>query len=231
MTTDSVYVNGVARRPLEGVSPPPEPSRTLLLVEDSRLSSDAIRLMFRGAAGRLRRADCLRSARQHLARYTPDAVMVDLGLPDGSGLELISELARRMPRKPRIIALTGQTEMREACLDAGADVFMAKPIESVMTFRAALPPAFFPVRTGAERPLVALGYSSGMRDDLYLALDLLQQRDPQLHRDYALQFIDALARNLSDAEMLAEVAQVRAAGRPTRLALMLRERLRAQPLL
>lgn len=231
MTTDSAYVNGVVRMPLEGVSPPPEPGRTLLLVEDSRLSSDAIRLMFRGAAGRLRRADCLRSARQHLARYAPEAVMVDLGLPDGSGLELIAELVRRVPRTPRIIALTGQPEMREACLDAGADVFIAKPIESIATFRAALPPAFFPVRPSAEIPLAALGYSSAIRDDLYLALDLLQQRDPELHRDYALQFIDALARGLSDADLLEEVAQVRDMGRPTRLALMLRERLRAQPLL
>ncbi|MGY6697318.1 MAG: response regulator [Roseinatronobacter sp.] len=231
MTTEYACSFGAVQPSAAIMPPPPQRGATLLLVEDSRVSCEAIRLMFRGAGGRLRRADCLETARQHLALYTPDAVIVDLGLPDGSGLDLIAELAEGNPRVGRIIALTGLPEMEAAAYAAGADVFIAKPIETVATLRAALTPTFFAPRDTSPmdaRPRLA---NSAIRDDLYLALDLLQQGDPDLRRGYALQFIEGIAHTLSDAPLHREVARVRSEGKPTQLALMLRDRLRAQPVI
>jgi CheY-like chemotaxis protein len=205
--------------------------RTLLLVEDSRLSSDAIRMMFNGAGGRMRRADSLRAARRHLALYTPDAVLIDLGLPDGSGLDLIRELAGQHPRVPRIIATSGQHELEAAAYAAGADAFLPKPISSIAHFRAILAPTFFALRVPCDDSTQAAYSSTALRDDLYLALDLLQLGEQGVRRGYALQFIEGIARSLGDQDLLAALARARHLERFTELAVMLRDRLRAQPAL
>ena len=71
---------GEKDRPLMGV--------TILMIEDSRYFSDAVRLMAIRSGGRLRRADCIASARKHIKIYKPDVMLVDIGLPDGLGLDI-----------------------------------------------------------------------------------------------------------------------------------------------
>jgi DNA-binding response OmpR family regulator len=51
---------------------------TILLVEDSRSASEAIRLYAAESGARVRRADSLHAASRHLAIYRPNVVMVDL---------------------------------------------------------------------------------------------------------------------------------------------------------
>ena len=80
---------------------------TILLVEDSRSASEAIRLMAAESGARVRRADSLHAASRHLAIYRPNVVMVDLGLPDGDGMELIRHLAAATPPIGGVIALSG----------------------------------------------------------------------------------------------------------------------------
>src|SRR5210317_1182874 len=71
---------------------------TILVVEDSRYACEAMRLLCLRSGARIRRADCIRSARRHLQVYRPSVVIIDLGLPDGSGGDLIRELATTEPR-------------------------------------------------------------------------------------------------------------------------------------
>lgn len=205
--------------------------RTLLLIEDSRQASDAIRLMFQGAQGRLRRADSLSAGRRHLSLYLPDAVLIDLGLPDGSGLDLIGELNTHRPRIPLIIAMSGQPELASAALQAGADRFLAKPFQSVTEFRSAFAPIFF---ARNDSPAFSQDFPPNpcaLRDDLYLALDLLCGETCADKRSYALQFIATLARMTQDTGLRMAVEHARDADSITDLALLLRQRLQAQPLI
>lgn len=233
MTTDYARVEsaGQSLSPLDMLANLPGRRGTLLLVEDSRLSSEAIRMMFRGAAGRLRRADSLRSARRHLSLYMPDAILIDLGLPDGSGLDLIAELSRHRPRVPRIIAISGQPEMEETAYAFGADAFIAKPIESLAHFRTLLAPDFFPISEADAPARGRRSTATAARDDLYLALDLLLMGRTLDQRKYALQFIEGVARILEDAELLTAVQQADTDSIPKQVMQILRTRLLGHPLI
>lgn len=73
-------------------------------------------------------ARSLASTRAVLSEHEADVLVLDLGLPDGSGLELCNEL-RRARHGPRILILTatGDVAARVAGLDAGADDYLVKP--------------------------------------------------------------------------------------------------------
>jgi DNA-binding response OmpR family regulator len=70
----------------------------------------------------------LEGARRFLGRETPDLAILDVMLPDGSGLTLASEIRRDFPRLPILMlsALDGLTDVTGG-LDAGADDYVAKP--------------------------------------------------------------------------------------------------------
>lgn len=60
----------------------------------------------------------------------PDLILLDLGLPDRDGLELISQL-RGDPRSALIIlSARDQTEQKVAALDLGADDYITKPFDT-----------------------------------------------------------------------------------------------------
>jgi len=230
MNTDHASPSAVRYPPLGAVARPRLRGGTLLLVEDSRLSCESIRLMLRGLGGRLRRAETLQTAKRHLALYTPDAALIDLGLPDGSGLDLIAQIDRKTPRVPLVLAISGQPELETQALDAGADGFLAKPFASVQAFRRQLAPIFprFAQEGCADHP--PPHDTGALRDDLYQALDLLLGNRPPDQRAYALQFVTTLARNLADTGLLQAVQQVGRDDDIASLAIALRDRLRALPL-
>jgi len=90
-----------ARRPLLGV--------TVLVVEDSRFACEALRLLCLRSGARIRRADTLEHARKHLGVYRPTVLIVDVGLPDGSGLDLIATCAKAIPRIDVILGTSGDS--------------------------------------------------------------------------------------------------------------------------
>jgi DNA-binding response OmpR family regulator len=130
---------------LKNNAPRPTPLRpllgvTVLIVEDSRYASEALRLLCLRSGARIRRADCLASARRHLTTYRPTVAIVDIGLPDGSGLELIRTLNHATQRPPIMLATSGnhREEAEFSSIEAGADGFLPKPIESLAAFQQAI---------------------------------------------------------------------------------------------
>lgn len=186
-----------AERPLLGL--------TILVVEDSRYASEAIRLMSLRSGARLRRADCLSSAERHLNVYSPAIAIVDLGLPDGSGLDLIRSMALATPRVQVILGTSGAE--REAAgklvMDAGADGFIAKPVPTIAAYQAAilehLPVAMHPVGP-REAPIVSVDPDPlALREDLSHAMDLLALDVPPA--SYLKRFLIGLARTIKDAAL------------------------------
>lgn len=219
-----------AKRPLLGL--------TVLVVEDSRLASEALRLMCLRSGARIRRADCLRSARRHLQVYRPSAVIVDLGLPDGSGLDLIRELDRATPRVGVILASSGDDHLEPAARAAGADGFLPKPLQNLGVFQlailSALPAEKRPGRPCAISTETITPDRIAFRDDMTHIAGLLGSHGDGPELDYIAQFLSGVAKSAEDAlleQAAADLARARAQGdvsRPelARLAGLLQTRLR-----
>ena len=194
-------------------APLPLRGLTLLAVEDSRFASDALRLICQRTGARLRRAETLAAARAHLRTYRPDVAIVDLGLPDGNGLGLIAELARSPHRPEAILATSGDVAGREAALDAGADGFMEKPIESVAGFcrhlNAVMPVRGLALVPGREEALAPDPLA--LHDDLERAAELLARQVPPGR--YVAGFVRGLAGQMHDVT-LAEAARAARIGLP-----------------
>ena len=148
--------------------------KTVLIVEDSRFICEAARLMCLHSGARLRRADSLAAARRHLNIYFSTIAIIDVGLPDGSGLQLTSELAGASPRISVILGTSGDDLMHHQSLKAGADGFLAKPFENLSCFQSTIL-QLLPVEQKPKGPIVlqdapVLPNLITFRDDLVQAL-------------------------------------------------------------
>jgi two-component system KDP operon response regulator KdpE len=113
----------------------------VLIVEDQPELVRALRINLLARQYEVRTARTGREALALAAQQAPDAVILDLGLPDIDGTEVIVEL-RRWSKAP-IIVLSGRTSPGDkiGALDVGADDYVTKPFamdELLARLRAAL---------------------------------------------------------------------------------------------
>lgn len=191
-----------AARPLLGM--------TILVVEDSRFASEALRLMCLRSGARIRRADSLAATRRHLKVYRPSAIIVDAGLPDGCGLDLVSGLTTAEPRIGVILAMSGMPGMAGTARDAGADGFLAKPLDNLGLFQAEIL-RHLPQDQGAPGPRpVTLDRITpdplAYRDDLDQVRDLLSGDPDHAALTYVAQFLSGVADDAGD-DALARAAR------------------------
>lgn len=101
----------------------------LLLVEDHAGLAQAFDDGLTRAGFAVDQAASIREAREHAERSSYDLVLLDLGLPDGSGLELLEEW-RAIAGMP-VIVLTARGALGDKVegLNKGADDYLAKPVE------------------------------------------------------------------------------------------------------
>lgn len=204
---------------------------TLLAVEDSRFAGEALRLMAHRSGARLRRAESLASAGRHLRLYRPELVLVDIGLPDGSGLQLIAEIALRPDNPPPILAMSGDPGCRDSALAQGAAVFWEKPLPGLLRFQTEIL-RLLPGQRGPMTPDLPLRPDRlALGEDLARAADLLQ-RDPSVEaRSYLARFLGGVARHAQDfaLERAAEALAAGEGGSAARLNHLLRVRLAELP--
>ena len=195
-----------ALRPLLGL--------TVLVVEDSRFACEAMRMLCLRSGARIRRADSLANARKHLSVYRPTVVIVDIGLPDGSGLALIQSLSQGLPRIDVILGTSGDPDAEAECRIAGADGFIAKPIASLAQFQAAIL-SHLPADRQPPGPRVmsqdqVLPDMVAYRDDLTHVATVLDQDESPQTLDYVTQFLSGVAGSADDADMLDAVHRLAA---------------------
>ncbi|MFV2035750.1 MAG: response regulator [Halocynthiibacter sp.] len=204
-----------AERPLLGL--------TVLVVEDSRFTCEAMRLLCLRSGARMRRADCLASARRHLQVYRPSVVIVDLGLPDGCGEDLISELCAGAPRTSVVLGISGDPDGAASALAAGADGFLAKPVETLAAFQSAvlkrLPAADYPTGPRPSNTDRIRPDPIAFREDLSHISSVLTAGTDAKTLDYVAQFLSGVARSARDTTLQAAaeaLARDRAKGLPVR---------------
>ena len=102
----------------------------ILLVEDDAVLRDVMQRSLEDAGHRVELAAMVEDARRLWQLQRFDAVLLDLSLPDGSGLAVLREARARGDATP-VLVLTARnrTEKRIAGLDAGADDYLGKPFD------------------------------------------------------------------------------------------------------
>lgn len=113
----------------------------ILIVEDEFSISNFMKTVLEGDGYIVEVATCAAQARTALEKTEFNVLLLDLGLPDADGLDLLREL-RQQHRLP-VIVVSARTEEKEkvAALDSGADDYITKPFgspELLARIRAAL---------------------------------------------------------------------------------------------
>ncbi len=197
-----------AMRPLLGL--------TVLVIEDSRYACEALRLLCLRSGARIRRADTIRAARRHLQVYRPSVAIIDLGLPDGNGAELIQELVEGQHRPEVVLGSSGDTDAEAQAMAAGADGFLPKPVTALATFQEAilshLPPDRRPIGLRVLTEEQVQPDPIAYRDDMAHVADMLEDASDARTADYVAQFVSGVARSAEDND-LAMAAEALAAKR------------------
>ena len=104
----------------------------VLLVEDSVLVTDALRTLLDAMGHRVTVAHDVAGAIAACDTEVPDVMLLDLSLPDGSGLDVLAEVRRRGRTPAVVTAMTGHDDpaTRQRCLDAGCGMVLVKPVAS-----------------------------------------------------------------------------------------------------
>ncbi len=105
----------------------PETGPVILIVEDEMPLRRFLRTTLSKHEYRPAEAATAREAIDQIANRKPDLLILDLGLPDLDGLDLIRQLREWTPLPIIVLTARGQEEDKVQALDAGADDYLTKP--------------------------------------------------------------------------------------------------------
>jgi two-component system KDP operon response regulator KdpE len=127
----------------------------VLVVDDEPQILRALQMQLRSAGYAVETAATAKDALAQAAMRPPEAVILDLLLPDGSGTDVCRELRRWSSAPILVLSAVGEEKEKIAALDAGADDYVTKPFsgeELLARLRAALR------RTGpSTEPVIEVG--------------------------------------------------------------------------
>jgi two-component system KDP operon response regulator KdpE len=130
-------------------------SARVLVVDDEPQILRALHTNLRGAGYDVETAATAEAALASAAMKPPDAVILDLVLPDGRGTDVARELRRWSSAPILILSVVGEEHEKVAALDAGADDYVEKPFgidELLARLRALMRRA-----SSAGEPVLELG--------------------------------------------------------------------------
>jgi len=113
----------------------------VLVVDDEPQIVRALKVILRGAGYVTQQAETQPAALDAVAVRPPDAMELDLILPDGSGVEVCNEIRRWSGLPIIVLSAVGDEREKVRALDAGADDYITKPFgtdELLARLRAAL---------------------------------------------------------------------------------------------
>jgi DNA-binding response OmpR family regulator len=109
--------------------PTEAPSARVLVVEDDEAIADVLRRSLRAEGHEVRSAGDGAEALTAADQFTPDLVILDLGLPRLDGIEVLKRLRAEGDVPVLILTARTETENRVEGLDSGADDYLPKPFE------------------------------------------------------------------------------------------------------
>ena len=113
----------------------------ILAVEDEPDIRKILRALLEGDQYRFIEAETAERGEIEARSHKPDLLLVDLGLPDGNGIDLIRRIRAWSPVPIIVLSARTMEEQKIAALDAGADDYVTKPFstpELLARVRAAL---------------------------------------------------------------------------------------------
>jgi two-component system cell cycle response regulator DivK len=132
---------------------PPLPVRTILIVEDNAFNLKLLDDLLRAAGYNTLKATDGRQALRAARRFRPDVILMDIGLPDISGIDVTREIrASDELKNTPVIAVTAYAapEDEAAIRRAGCDDYITKPISAPVFLRMVRRHASFRLIDGGE---------------------------------------------------------------------------------
>ena len=127
----------------------------ILLVEDERALAKEIQEFLQSENHVVDQVSTKKAASENLGVNSYDFALVDLGLPDGDGLDLLQEV-NRYQENASVIILTARTEVGDKllCFESGADDYLSKPF-SLLELKARMQ-AILRRKSGWKKDVVQL---------------------------------------------------------------------------
>ena len=105
-------------------------SHKILIVDDEPHIRRLLRTTLARAGYEVVEAEDARQAMESLRREKPDVVLLDLGLPDRDGLELVPLIKKQSTATLLVVSAREATEQKVTALDLGADDYVTKPFDT-----------------------------------------------------------------------------------------------------
>jgi two-component system OmpR family response regulator len=102
----------------------------ILVVEDDPVYAEFVTMVLRGAGHDVAHATTGALAREAVRAHTPDAVVLDLVLPDESGYDLARALRELLPAAVILLLTADLFPQLDRAEAAGIDIVLSKPVEA-----------------------------------------------------------------------------------------------------